>query len=287
MRNRFVIIVGVFALAAPGCLYHGNPYGYYGPGPSVMPQQPWPSYPAGTYPSYGPNPYGNGGTYTPSNQPTTIQPTPVDPGSPDTYKPGGNAPNFDPSRPSDSGGNVPDPDPTDDRGPTGSNSPSLTPTNTSRRSNNSRVEDDVSTPFEQDSSTRLPRSFANEAVTEADEEEFQSPVMQTSGSDDGNTLQANRETLPAKIYRHSPRFDWLTGYVEYDEDAKVWVIMYDDNPKPSDKLGGEVTLADHPNLRSLQDNDAVRVDGYLDRSLQDTRGLPVFRITKLKKLSNQ
>jgi hypothetical protein len=272
MRYQFVSVVGLFVLMTTGCLYHGgNPYGPYGAGPTVMPQQPWTGNPVGTYPSYNPYPAPVGTPYTPSNQPSMSQPTPIDSNTPpNTFKGGDNntAPYNSPKTPS---GNVPEPsDPPEDTNPSGSNVPTLAPTSNSSRS--TKTNSDLSTPFGEETSTRQPRDFATDTA-EVEDPIFESPVKQISHESD--------TPVP---YGHSDRFDWLQGYVEYDEPTQTWVIIYTDNPTPSDKMGGEATLANHPALNSLRDGQIVRVEGSFDRSAKDSRNHPLFKITKLSKL---
>jgi len=278
MRNGFLFIVVIMVVATSGCIYHGGyPYGY-GPGPSVMPQQPWPTYQPGTYPAPGGypnyNPAPTFGNPTPINVDPSGQPTTTDPNAPNTYKDGNNsAPTFNPTP------NNGVPNPSDDGTPTGSNTPLLTPTKTSQMKNN-----DLSSPF--DESTRLPRNFSSEAIAE-EEPDFHPPVIQTSGVNDGGLQQANRQDVSGRPFGHAPRFEWLKGTVEFDEPAQTWVIMYDDNPRPSDKLGGEVSLIDHPALQNLQDGEVVQIEGSIDPTAKDWRGKSVYRIKKLRKLSNR
>lgn len=281
MPNRLIFVLGMLVVATSGCMYHsGYPYGY-GPGPSVMPQQPWPSYPQGGYPqggypapTYNPTPL-NGDPYSPSGQPGSIQPTPMDGTAPNTYKNDGNnnAPTFNPLP-----GGTGVPNPSDDTSPQSSN-PGLTPTKTSRVKNG-----ELTTPF--DESTRLPRNFTEDAVVQ-EEPEFHAPVIQASGVNDGELRQANRQDISSRTYGHAPRFEWLKGTVEFDESGQTWVIMYDDNPKSSDKLGGEVALGDHPALQNLQDGEIVQIEGSIDRNAKDWRGKPVYRIKKLQKIADR
>lgn len=292
MRNRFVFVAGMLVLVNSGCLFHGaTPYGYnnyYGTGPSVLPpQQPY-GFPSGQplnqpyYPPAGTSPTPlNGGnpTYTPNGgtlpewQPQPTYQTPA----------GGNnnsAPPFNPTSPG-TGGGTGVPEPLDDRTPTTQRPGGLTPTTST-----SRVNEDESTPFTQEESTRLPRKFQDADVVEA-EEPFQTPVRQTSGFGDGEVQQANRTTLTpqvsSKAYGHDPQFQWVKGVVEFDEPSKTWVIMYDNNPQPSDPYGGELTLADDPSLKRLRTEDKVMIDGALDEDATDRRGIPMFRIARLKK----
>ena len=177
---------------------------------------------------------------------------------------------------------MPDPldDPNNNRSPGAQRPGGLTPTSASR------APDDVSSPFSQEDSSRLPRKFADENVVEA-EESFQTPVRQASGTGDGDVQQANRTTRPSqassKVYGYDPQFQWVKGVVEFDEPSGTWVIMYDNNPQPSDQFGGELTLAAHPALARLRAEDRVRIEGSLDQTATDAAGKPLFQITRLKK----
>jgi hypothetical protein len=296
MRIRFQYFVWMFVLATPGCLFHGGyPNGYngsYGAGPSVLPPPQWgyPTQPS-TQPFYTP---GGAPTFQPGGSPTpldggnnggTPSSNPSDWNTPQkTYgnDGGNNAPTFNPTTPGTR--EVPDPldDPNSTRGPT-SQAPGLTPT-TSARTKPSSVSNSS---YVDDNSNRQPRDFADENATESDIT-FDAPLVRpVSGNDEGDVQQANRTTLSSpessRPYGHDPEFQWIKGVVAYDETTETWLIMYDDNPRPSDKLGGELTLAEHPSLKSLRPGDKVRVSGALDEVEADSRGKPYYQITRLKK----
>ena len=84
-------------------------------------------------------------------------------------------------------------------------------------------------------------------------------------------------------YGHDAQFQWIKGVLDYDDANKTWVIMYDDNPSPADRLGGELTLAEHRLLERVRPNDAVRIEGSFDQFEKDANGKPVYLITRLKK----
>ena len=298
MRSRFVFIVGLFVLATSGCFFHGGyPNGYYGPGPSVVPQQPSTGFPSGPmYPSpiYQPGgsypaPINGGVPYVPGNSPGSGSPTPIftptNPGPTPTYNdnPGnnGSAPPFNPDNPS-GGRRVPDPadEPGFDRN---TRRPQLTPTS-------STMEPDDETPFSQKESRRTPGSDSDSGDSFAEsEDEFHRPtVRQTAGSDDGEVDFANVPTASSKVapklYGHHPEFEWVQGTVTYDKPTKTWAIIYDDKPQLSDPLGGDLTLANDPSLARLRDGDAVRIYGSLDQTEPDSRGKPIFRIERFKRL---
>ena len=109
MRNRFTFIIGLIFLAMPGCAYHGGyyPNGYYGPGPSVLPAQPWTGYPSGPVYQPGSPVYQPGGPVyqQPGTQPGGAFPTPLNgnspytPGNPGTGPGGVGQPNYTPADP--------------------------------------------------------------------------------------------------------------------------------------------------------------------------------------------
>lgn len=300
MRSRFAFVVGMTFLALPGCLYHSGyyPNGYYGPGPSVLPSQPWTGYPNG--PVY----QQPGGPYqpvVPMNQPGTF-PTPIggDPYVPGGSSPGtstpsnptygnpGSAPTFN-ATPGNSGGtSVPNPD--DDNGGfnRGTQRPTITPTSGARRS------DDDTVPSGEQNSTRRPRNFDDSPVTESDSP-FETPVVQVSNTNsaaaeyDDPEEKAEPVQVSSKKYAYDPRFAWVQGVVEYDDTNSTWVIMYNDNPRTSDVYGGELTLADSPAVARLRSGSVVRIYGSLDPSEPDSRGRPLYRVTRIdaQKLSGR
>jgi hypothetical protein len=282
-------------------MHHGYYYpNGYGPGPSVLPAQPWTGYPGGPIYQPGQPVYGPGTPITPGNGPTPIDgSSPYTPGTGGTspYTPGtggnttygdpgnssgGSAPKFDPTNPGTSGGTgVPNPGDDDyGRQPPGQGTQkpsSITPTSGASTSG------DLSTPFQQDSS-RLPRRFDNSNV--ADDDPFQAPVIQASGETSNEVRHASQqaEATPVsfKTYSNHPRFEWVQGVVEYDDATSSWVIMYNDNPRTSDPNGGELTLASDPALSKLRTGDVVRIYGSLDDSEQDSRGKPFYRATRIE-----
>ena len=297
MRIRFVDIVGLFILMTSGCFFHaGYPSGYYGPGPSVIPQQPsngyptGPMYPSPTYQPGGsyPAPINGGSPYVPGNSPGLGGPTPIfsptDSGTPSTYETPGrndNSPRFDPTP---SGGKtVPLPnDDTDFGRGSGSTQRPLTPTTSANDS------DDI-TPFSQKES-RLPRPQPEngDPYAETESEYHQPMVRQASGSDDGDVHFAGGANTSQKIavrtFDHHPEFEWVQGTVSYDKPTKTWSIIYDDNPDATDPLGGDLTLAYDPATARFRDGDKVRIIGALDQSDVDSLGKPKFRMTQFKRL---
>jgi hypothetical protein len=244
-----------------------------------------PSYPSSQPLVPDPN---NPGTYVPGG--TTNGSTPITtPGTNPTYDPNSpsspNAPPFDPYKPGGSNKNVPDPgndDGTFNRktGGTTDNSPlsPTSPTSSARK----RASQDLTTPFNQNESRRAPRPQPNEeeAIVEADD--FQAPVRTASGVDDGEVEFATSTSTTSKrgVYAHDPEYQWVQGVISYDKPTRTWSIIYDDNPGPDDPLGGDVTLADESSLGALRTGDTVRVYGELDEKAQDSRGKPLYNVTK-------
>lgn len=306
MQYRFTFVACLGILMASGCVYHGGyPYGYYngnyggnyGAGPSVLPPGQW-GYPTApsTSPYYQPGvtPYTVPGGTVPGGNPTPIDGT--TPGGtnppawnntnpPQTYDGnGGNAPIFNPNTP-----NTPTvPEPNDDpngRSP-GAQRPSLTPTSgASTRMRSSS--DDLSTPFEQDETNRPQQNQESESVAE-NEVPYEAPlVRQISNTEEFEAQPASQLTRTSgdskSPFGRDPKFQWIKGVLDYDDANKAYVVMYDDNPSPSDQLGGELTLGDHQALDRFRPNDAVRIEGYFDQRDKDANGKPVYVITAIKK----
>ena len=293
MQFRLILSLGLLLLMTSGCLFHGYPNGTYGSSPYVVPAQPSGGYPSG--PVYQPGgtytaPM-NGAPYVPGTSPGTPTPTPLYPPSNSsptpTYEsqPGtnGNAPTFNPETPN--GGKavpLPEEDPAFERG---TNRPSLTPT--------SHVDPagDI-TPFSQQESRRRPQPYVESTADSSEQDiQFEEPeVRQTSSADEENAgvhfANDSRETSrrTAGEHGHHPEFRWVQGAVDYDESTKEWIIIYDKNPLATDQLGGVLTLADGPVLDRLRTGDLIRGEGSLDTTTGDSRQLPVFRMTKFKRL---
>ena len=207
--------------------------------------------------------------------------TPVDPNNNPTYAPNGgtnSAPPFNPT-PGSTGG-VPNPnddDGTFNRQP-GAQKPTITPTSGARTS------DDLSSPFGEENSSRRQRNFADSQVVDADSP-FETPVVQTSNTGGSDVQFANQQSeatpVSNKKYANGSRFEWVQGMVDYDDPSNTWVIIYNDNPKPSDLYGGVLTLADDPSLSRLQSGSMVRIYGSLDPIERDSRGKPLYQVTRI------
>jgi len=289
MQFRYAFTVGLLAVTASGCFHGGYPNGgYYSPGPSVVPQQPSTGFPGA--PFYG-SPM-NGSPYVPGNSPGTGGPTPIytNPGggSNGTYESpsgsNGNSPGFNETAPSGSK-SVPLPadDPSMERG---TQRPQLTPT--SSMSPNQTEFDE--SPVMNAESRRRPRPEydATASVVEEEEDVFQAPSVRQTSSVEDAAEEVQFADAPQRVraipYGHHPEFEWVQGVVDYDDATRTWSILYDDQPKATDQLGGDLTLAPHPELKRLQSGMVVRMEGSIDETVGDSRGKPVFRVAKLKKL---
>ena len=81
-------------------------------------------------------------------------------------------------------------------------------------------------------------------------------------------------------------YRWLRGIVDYDPQDKVWILFYSQVPQPNDPFNGQITLADHPKLTGLRDEQVVLVEGGIDTENLDPRtGFPKYRIAKLTPLT--
>ena len=283
MRYRLQFLILLIVITLPGCMTYGYPYGYnynngYYGNPGV--QQPGWTYPPTTQPLNQPFSQPSAPIFQPGTG--NSNPTPIDsnnPGSnnwqtPSTYGNDNNAPAFDPNSPSSNNGKVPNP--TDDSPGAALDSP-LTPTTAANAPGQyDNYQQNDSNEFSAESQKFEPESTAE------NNDPFERPIQPTSGRDSGEVRQANRTSYPtetSKRYGHDPQFQWLKGVVEFDEKARIWVIMYDDNPPSTDDLGGELPLVDHPSLENLRSGDAVRIEGSFDPN-QTLDDKPLYRIKK-------
>ena len=102
---------------------------------------------------------------------------------------------------------------------------------------------------------------------------------------DGNVEFADAPARARSIpFGHDPQYRWIQGTVDFDDASNTWSVMYDDHPDDKDQLGGDLTLADHPKLRTLRPGDVVRFEGMISDQEEDARQKPVYRITSIKKL---
>jgi hypothetical protein len=85
-------------------------------------------------------------------------------------------------------------------------------------------------------------------------------------------------------YDHS-QYRWLRGVVDYDPVHKDWHIIYGLAPESADKFGGSLTLAENGQLKELQNDDVVLVEGRPDpQAGRDVLGKPYYRVTRAELL---
>lgn len=289
---RLVCALGGLALVGCYSPYRYAPYSPYGPGiPTYSPQvapppqfgppvgSPTPVYPDGgipgggfpppngTFPpdaSFGGSQFNNGSGLTPTPDPNSSFPpsdgggfNPVLPSNPNS----GPVPNYD------------DPN-------------TLSPPPSGGTFGNGNV-----TPFNQDGASFRPDSDTSEAIGSLPYEPASPKQLQ---------LAAHRSPPPASIsvgnnppprMPDSPQgygydkvgYRWLSGIVDFDEQQKEWVLIYDLTPDPQDTFKGQITLINNPYLSRVQSSDLVHVEGYVDSSVRDrSSGKPQYRVQNIR-----
>jgi hypothetical protein len=89
---------------------------------------------------------------------------------------------------------------------------------------------------------------------------------------------------PNKYDHDRESFAWLRGVVDFDEEDGTWNIIYDIKPEAEDRFGGSMTLITDDRFQSLQDQDVVLVEGFVDAKHRDRLGKPAYRVERLAKL---
>jgi hypothetical protein len=301
MPSRHVIsrlVPALCGLALAGCYspYRYAPYTPYPAGipmysPQAVPLQPQlgtptPVSPDGTFP-----PAGSG--FGPGTSGGTLTPTP-DPNSGGTFPPsnGGGFSNppyngFDPTLPP----------------PTGGTNSGLVPyphgdPGTLPRSGGGNVFEGNTTPFNSDGASFQPDNsaesvsrvqFKPETVTR----ELQLTAHQTAPAEPATVSTATAEATPSLPAEPAPKrpnpygydavgYAWLRGVVDFDESQKAWVLIYNPAPSERDLYKGHITLIDNGELKKLQNNQVVLVEGQVDATLCDmATGKPQYRVTKM------
>ncbi|NOX54828.1 MAG: hypothetical protein GXP27_10400, partial [Planctomycetes bacterium] len=113
---------------------------------------------------------------------------------------------------------------------------------------------------------------------------FVTPIrlQSVSSSHDADAVQESKPSgQPHPFAYDRQNYRWLRGIVDYDESDNTWHLMYAAKPDPDDPYGGDITLADHPDLSKLRDGDIVLVEGRVDTASTDALGKPQYRIEKL------
>lgn len=264
------ILCALALLTLAGCYSsYGHPtYNPYGPGvptysPQAVPQfgppvgSPTPVYPNGTFP---------GGSFAPSGGSTfpsdNLTPTP-DPNSsfPSTNSGDGFSPSngFNSSPPSGGTGLVPrygDPE-------------TLPPA----RSGNTF--DSNTTPFSSDGAAFQPQPAASQPV---------GMRYEPTRSDSRLQLAAHQASSASNPYGYDATgYRWLKGLVDYDEEQRAWLLIYDTTPDSQDIYRGQITLFGSSLLAQLQNNEFVMVEGRVDNSVRDAgTGKPQYRVETLR-----
>jgi hypothetical protein len=239
----------------------GCHHGFYGPGyyNNMGPYQPMPA--------YGPNTMPPGGYIAPSQPyiPGNGSPTPLpgDPASPTPLNNNSNSNSPTPMWRNDPGGN----DGLDDAPGFNSN-----PSNPSERT----VPDPLDADFNSSpqGAAALPRS---------------SNIIPTAAISSGAPRRLTAIPTEAAVdpehdtqaYAFDPKYTWLKGVVDYDEETQSWAIIYDLVPEPNDHFGGVFVFAPHEALRGVTPGQLVKVYGQADPGVQDSRGKPIYQIRTL------
>ena len=113
--------------------------------------------------------------------------------------------------------------------------------------------------------------------------EFEKPV-ERSEEPTGLSLPYNPEEIPNPFGHDAEGFRFLRGLVSYDDKLRSWSIIYNDKPARDDEYGGVFTLADHPGLTVLNDNDVVYIEGHISETVTDAFGKPRYIVEHLNKL---
>ncbi|MCA9072591.1 MAG: hypothetical protein KDA84_26895, partial [Planctomycetaceae bacterium] len=274
---RLVCALG--GLAMVGCYspYRYAPYSPYGPGiptytPQMAPQpqfgppvgSPTPVYQDGGIPPGGSFPPASG-TFPPNdsfggsqfNNSPGLTPTP-DPNS--SFPPSNNG-GFSPTLPPDpgNGGFVPNYD---------------DPNTLSPPPGNGTFENNVS-PFQQDGAQFRSVPSTSESIGRVENipvspngqlqlAAHQSPAVGPISV--GMNSPALRAESHAPYGYDAVGYRWLTGIVDFDEQKREWVLIYDLTPDPQDRFRGQVTLIQTPYLNRLHSNDFIHVEGYVDNN---------------------
>ncbi len=259
--------------------------------PQAVPIQPQlgptPVYPNGTFPPAG-------STFGPTTPNGTLSPTP-DPGAGGTFPPSngggfGNQPynGFDPSLPPTTGGS--------------SNGTGLVPNygdpGTLPRSGSGTFGNENTTPFgpdgasfQQDSSAESVSRVQFKPGTQT--RELQLTAHQTAPAESTAVTTVSTEEAPAPPAEPAQRkpnpygydavgYSWLRGLVDFDETQKAWVLIYNPTPSDRDLYKGHITLIDNGQLKKLQNNQVVLVEGQVDANLCDAAtGKPQYRVQKM------
>ena len=166
---------------------------------------------------------------------------------------------------------------------------STAPKSTGAPAGDTRSFDSEATPFEPSSnptsnsdpiepfSSRTPTGVKLD-FEEPEAESFQEPFRPASNSVTTTTARPN----PYDYDRE--KYTWLRGVVDFDDEQQTWHIIYNLKPNKHDRYGGSSTLASSPQLKGLQPNDIVLVEGRFDPSAPDNIGKPTYQVDHVARL---
>lgn len=108
----------------------------------------------------------------------------------------------------------------------------------------------------------------------------QSGIVQTS-----QLVETTQRTETLRPYGRAPNGRaWFRGLVDYDEEEKVWYLIYNPEPEAADKQGGTITLVEHPHLSLFKPDDVILVEGQFDPSETDHFGNAKYRAEVIRRL---
>lgn len=283
------LVCALCGLALAGCYspYRYSPYSpYYGSGiptynPQAVPMQPQfgptPVSPDGSFPPAGSFPPGStGGTQFNDG---TLAPTP-DPNSGGTFPPstGGFNPTLPPNDNGSSTGN-------------GGLVPYYGEPGNLQSPGGTNTFENNSSPFQQDGAS-FPKDASNNSVSRTQFKPGTEPRELQLTNHQATPIEtvvaaSSPAGEPAAPRRPNPYgydalgYSWLRGVVDFDEAQKAWILMY--NPAPSDRdlYKGQITLIDNGQLKTLQNNQVVLVEGNVDPLVCDADNKPQYRVTKM------
>ena len=93
-------------------------------------------------------------------------------------------------------------------------------------------------------------------------------------------LEEPAQRVPSP-YAFDENYKWLQGVAYQDPQDSKWYVMFSENPKATDRFGGEIMLIDHPTLSQIREEDVVLVQGTVDKTVTDRFGKPGYRIREI------
>ncbi len=298
--SRVLLTMAVLSVA--GCFPY-NPYGYGGNnGPFMMPQPN--SVPPGGAPGAGAylNPGSFPGSFPGNGQGTELQ-SPVAGGQVQQWQqskqtdPTLQAPRYE----SKQGGFE---QPADPNAVPEYKDPASLDNAPGQSNSTDSIDSDLDSPFQKQEGSRIESERYGAFVASDNDRGSEAAVVEQTGGDEGsqfvtpipvssnNTSQdaggrdfADSSSKPNPFAYDRQGYGWLRGIVEFDEPSKTWYLLYDDNPDPADRFGGDIALVDDARLNKLQTGDVVLVEGLVDPQIRDARGNMSYRVSKLQPLA--